>query len=124
MSQLSVLFGNIASAIRGKTGSAAQIAAINFPDAISNIPTSISGEFTPTSSPSDYTIAEAIGKSNIIISATESPSGAVCCASGVVLVLSGSRLSEGTYTFNSQTGVITLDKGAFGRGVKYSWAAW
>lgn len=124
MSQLSVLFGNIANAIRGKTGSAAQIAAINFPDAISNIPTAIYGEFTPTSDPSDYTIAEAIGKSNIIVSATEAPSSAVCCASGVVLVLSGSRLGEGTYTFNSQTGVITLNKGSFSRRVKYLWAAW
>ena len=39
MSQLTDLFQNIANEIRGKSGKSAQLAAINFPDAIASIPT-------------------------------------------------------------------------------------
>ena len=67
MSALTDLFTNIANAIRAKSGDATSISAIDFPTAISNIP---SGATVVTGSVTGYnslSIPAAIGKTNCIV---------------------------------------------------------
>lgn len=67
MSALTDLFTNIANAIRGKTGDTVTISAIDFPTAISNIP---SGAAVVTGTVIGYnslSIPAAIGKTNCVV---------------------------------------------------------
>ena len=69
MSELTSLFTNIANAIRNKTGSTGNIMALNFPDAINEIPASeYKVKLQPLSSwGADFNVPELIGSNEFYI---------------------------------------------------------
>ena len=70
MSELTTLFQNIANAIRSKGGTSEQIAAANFPTAITNIPTDEVLTESVYSTEQTITAPSLNGKENFIIALT------------------------------------------------------
>ena len=118
MSALTDLFGNIASAIRNKTGSTESITATNFPTAINNIPQSVAVRL-PNMGNSPVVIPELIGWGGFYMLAVSDVNpnvsngtgltGEVTGTSGTSLKLRGSVGLSGkaVITFDPATGTLT-----------------
>ena len=106
MSALTDLFGNIASAIRNKTGSAEAITATNFPTAINNIPQSVAVRL-PNMGSSPVVIPELIGWGGFYMLAVSDANPNVSNGTGLKLRESAGLSGTAKITFDPATGTLT-----------------
>ena len=128
MSALTDLFGQIADAIRAKSGSTAQIQASAFPTEIANL-SGISAGFYSASNTRTLVCDNLIGKTYYAIlcyeNLTNKTDSRVICGTNyresptigttVQLLVSGSIMSAGLgrITFDNNTGTLTLNGAAY-----------
>lgn len=113
MSELTTLFGNIANAIRSKSGTSEQIVAANFPTAITNIPADEVLTESVYSTGQTVTAPSLNGKENFIVSLTPESTKVlklqhIVGTSNVYLGWTGSATKTLAVTFNSNPFTITV----------------
>lgn len=113
MSELTTLFQNIANAIRSKGGTSEQIAAANFPTAITNIPADEVLTESVYSTGQTVTATSLNGKENFIVSLTPQSKQVlklqhIVGMSNSYLGWTGSATKTLAVTFNSNPFTITV----------------